>query len=139
MPPAPADDAGPGAAPAPTPRHPGRWSQIVVVIVVGLMIRLALSAASIGTNDILTWRKFAGSVHDRGLVNSYRTIAELNHPPLPALWAAASLRIADATGVRFPFVFRLPALIADIGSCVLLAVIWRRRVARGAAPRAAPV
>jgi hypothetical protein len=95
--------------------------------------------ASIGTNDILTWRKFAGAAHEQGLVAAYRSVPELNHPPLPILWAAASLRIADATGVRFPFVFRLPSVLADVVSCVLLAHVWRRRVARGEAPRAAPV
>ena len=134
-----ADDEHVGAAATAPIRHPGRWTQVVLVIVVGLLIRLALSAASIGTNDILTWRKFAGAVHDQGLVASYQNIRELNHPPLPALWAAASLQIADASGLRFPFVFRLPSILADVVSCVLLAMIWRRRVARGTAPRAAPV
>ena len=97
------------------------------LVAAGFVARLVLAWYSIGTNDAGAWRKFAAGVDAHGLIDAYARFPSLNHPPLPALWAAGALRVSRASGLSFEFVFKLPAILADVGSCLVLARIWSAR------------
>src|SRR5690348_6641889 len=67
-----------------------------------LLARLAVAAASWGTNDAYTFYRFARSIDLHGLAGAYRAEAELNHPPIPALWAWAAYRLVGAQALPEP-------------------------------------
>ena len=97
------------------------------LIAIGFIARVVLSWYSIGTNDAPVAALRGEAIEQRGLFETYRRFPSLNHPPLPMFWTFAALRISRATGAPFEFVFRLPMIAADAGSCLLLANLWRRR------------
>jgi Glycosyltransferase family 87 len=103
------------------------------VIATGLLLRLALSAVSSGSNDIFTWEYFATHARDEGVLWMYTNFPGWNHPPLMGFMAASLLRLSEWTGLRFAVAFKLAAITAD-GLCLLLLWrIWGRRTARGSA------
>jgi hypothetical protein len=104
-----------------------RRINLTAVVLFALLLRFSISWISYGTNDITTWLDFARAIHDGGLVYAYRVLPQLNHPPLAALWAAAALSLARHSDQHFAFIFRIPAMLADAGSCLLLVLIWQRR------------
>lgn len=99
---------------------------LVALTALGLLARLILSAVSFGTNDAISWRWFAALTVCTG-PSAYGLEPVLNHPPIPVLWSILSLGITALTDAPFPFVFRLPAIVADAGSCLLLWRVWRGR------------
>ena len=107
------------------------------IIIAGTLIRLALSAASRGSNDIFTWGNFAIHASQEGVLWMYANLPGWNHPPLTGFLAASLLRLSELTGLRFAVVFKLVPIAADVLCLVLLWRIWRRRVSQIAAPLAA--
>lgn len=101
-----------------------------LLILVGFIGRVVLSWYSVGTNDAPVAEHRGRAIERHGLSETYRRFPSLNHPPLPMLWTVAALRVHDATGLPFAFVFRLPMIVADAGACALLARLWGAR--RGA-------
>ena len=116
-------------------RRPVAVRLLVGLTVLGFAVRLGLSAVSLGSNDWATWRWFAALTICAG-PSAYALEPTLNHPPIPVLWSCASLLFCAASGVSFPFLFRLPAIAADLGSCVLLRRIWADRAAATASDAA---
>lgn len=107
-------------------------SALFALTLAGVAARLLLSWHSLGSDDWRTWERFATKISDGGLFWAYAWDRDLNHPPLPALWSAAALdlshtQVARGLGASFPFIFRLPMILADAGTCVLLWRIWRGR------------
>ena len=94
--------------------------------------RFVLAWFSTGTNDAGTWLRFANRITSHGLFNAYFSLPSLNHPPLPALWSAAALKVAQLTGAQFEFIFKLPAILADAIACRILYLVFSHR----RAPRA---
>jgi Gpi18-like mannosyltransferase len=111
----------------------GLVSICVALVALGLFARLGISLTSYGTNDVTTWHRFAEAIRSHGLVESYRTLSKLNHPPLAAMWAALAGGISERAHLPFGFIFRLPAIAADAAACVILALVWRRRAGRASA------
>ena len=103
----------------------------------GMALRGLLSAASTGTNDIITWEAFAHYANREGVLGMYGNLPGWNHPPLTGYLAAELLRLSMLTGLRFPVVFKLVPMAADALCLVLLWKIWRHRSAHSAAPLAA--
>lgn len=99
----------------------------MALVLAAFALRFVLAWYSIGTNDAVNWRKQAESIQQHGLFDAYVRYRLLNHPPLSPLWWTAALRIAHASGASFEFVIKLPAILADAGSCALLGWIWFRR------------
>jgi hypothetical protein len=100
---------------------------LLAAIAIALVIRLLISWFSYGTNDVATWQEFGNAIRANGLTDSYRNLPKLNHPPIPAYWAALATWITVSNDAWFPFVFRIPAILADVASCVILALIWQKR------------
>ncbi|MDH3205869.1 MAG: glycosyltransferase family 39 protein [Gemmatimonadota bacterium] len=81
-----------------------------------LAAKLLLSASAYGTNDVTSWAEFMRYVRDVDSVSIYRAIPLYNHPPLVSgyLWILGAL-IGDESPL-FPFLLRLPSILADCGS-----------------------
>jgi hypothetical protein len=77
---------------------------------------------TIGTNDVLYWQTFLTNLHAYGGVGLYHQVHYFNHPPfmIHVLYVLDSL--TSLTGLAFPFWLRLPAILADLGSVVL---VWQ--------------
>lgn len=113
-----------------------------VLIAMGIAARFALSFVSFGSNDAAAWRHFAEVISDKGLIHTYLTEQEFNHPPLPGYWAAAALDIAGHGGTiwsdaLFTNLFKLPSILADCLGGYLLWRIWRPRLGPRSAARIA--
>jgi hypothetical protein len=106
-----------------TSRDARRW--IVGAMVLALALRVSLAAMSIGTNDARTWQMFGDLVSRVGVVEAYRAERELNHPPLPVLWALVCAKVPSLWA--FTFLMKLPAIAGDVLSTGLVASIWLRR------------
>ncbi|HVT90500.1 MAG TPA: hypothetical protein VHD56_16720 [Tepidisphaeraceae bacterium] len=94
-------------------------------LIVGMVLRLGLSAVSQGSNDAATWERFGHQISEHGLIEAYRIEDTMNHPPLPLLWAQFSTHFGERA--RFAFVMKLPAILADAGTILLLYSIWQKR------------
>lgn len=104
---------------------------LLSMIVLGFIARVALSWFSLGSTDFATWQGFGRLINERGLYSAYAADPLLNHPPLPVLWSAAALQLATKWNVLFSFVFRLPAILADVGSAFVLYRIGQARSGTG--------
>ena len=105
-----------------------------VLIGVGVIARLVLAVVSIGSNDAAAWHRFGEEINQYGLLRTYQD-PDFNHPPIPAYWAAAAIKIVgpgDNLGDVWIFsvVFKLPAILADCAAVYLLWRIWRQRIGR---------
>jgi len=106
---------------------------IVVLGSLGLVIRLGLAFISSGSNDIIAWNNFASMIDQVGVRYMYENVVAFNHPPLMGYLAQYAFRIAQTPGLSFAFVFKLPMILADVLTGLLLWKIWRRRRGPGVA------
>lgn len=102
------------------------WSYLALGAL-GLVLRVVLSAFAYGTNDVTSWMSFAQAIHEAGLSELYRTTPLFNHPPLAGLLVTQLWHVAAHNEQVFPFLLRLPAILAECASAVL---VWRISVAR---------
>jgi hypothetical protein len=102
--------------------------QLWVVFGVALLVRIVIVLVSRGSNDMNTWEGFADYVREHGLQRTYRMLRWFNHPPLMGLGAAGLIQIADTLSIRFDFLFKLPAILANVGT---LFVVYRAWIDRG--------
>jgi hypothetical protein len=110
---------------------PNRDRMWLSLIVVGVLLRLGLASISIGTNDAAAWLRFGDEINQQGLLKTYSTDPDFNHPPLPGYWAALCARIAgDGESPLhdsiFTFVFKLAPIVGDCLAMYVLFLIWRR-------------
>jgi hypothetical protein len=89
---------------------------VLAVCALALAARAALSVISLGSNDIEIWRIFARQVTDNGVIRVYELNSWFNHPPLMGYYAAAALRLAEATGIRFSIVFKVVPILASVAT-----------------------
>jgi hypothetical protein len=115
------------ALPSPTPswRKPARsW---VLVAAAGFFLRLLLAYVSRGTQDISIWRECAAFIERHGICYVYEYPPYFNHPPLIAEMAALALVVARSIGLPFHFVFKVPAVFAELLTALLLWKTWSAR------------
>jgi hypothetical protein len=116
-----------------------RWA--IALIVLGLIVRVALAYVSWGSSDASIFLKYAREVHENGLLWTYHHDKGFNHPPLPGYYIELIYRITNPVGMEhpelrrmgfgtFPFIFKMPDVVADAVICWLLYKILRPR--RGA-------
>ncbi|MCS7032484.1 MAG: glycosyltransferase 87 family protein [Phycisphaerae bacterium] len=110
---------------------------LLAVIAVGLAARFALLSISIGSLDAVIWQRLAEKVVTHGLYETYRQDIWMNHPPVSALWAAWVWRAAEASGLNFAQLYKLPVVIADCATCLLIYLSWQARAGQLVALQAA--
>ena len=93
---------------------------LIIALGIATLIKLILGAVTIGTNDVATWRAFADNAMLCG-----RCVYQLpgpygdpfNHPP----FIIHFLKLIGASSMAwFPFWLRLPAILADIGTVLIV-------------------
>jgi len=91
---------------------------IVALALIALMLKLMIAFNTIGTNDAATFYCFGKALNENGLEWTYRHSMYFNHPPLIAyylrgIYALTEQRWCQDIGIHFPFLLRLPGIIAD--------------------------
>jgi len=91
---------------------------IVSLGLVALALKLAIAYNTIGTNDAVFFYGFGKVLNEHGLEWTYQHSRYFNHPPLTAyylrgIYMLTEQRWCQDLGIHFPFLLRLPAIIAD--------------------------
>ncbi len=97
---------------------------ILGVVSLALVLRLATSYWSEGSVDVVLWQRFARLVAEHGVAKVYALEPSFNHPPLAGYLGVASMELAEALGVRFSVVFKLPMIFASVA---LILLLWHGR------------
>lgn len=103
----------------------GTRSRIVLLLALGLVVRLLITATSIGTNDVIfkmMWMKLVGQ---HGVSGSYAIMWEVNHPPLALLLFGALGRLGALTGIEGTDLLRVVQSLSDVLTAVVLLQISR--------------
>lgn len=107
----------------------GRQSPALLLALgaVGLAARLEIAAHSTGTNDIVSWGVFSQLIADHGVDWMYEWVPLFNHPPLMGWWSVVAQHLANASGWRFEFCFKLLPMAGDVAAAAVLWSLWQRR------------
>ncbi len=73
-----------------------------------------------GSNDMASWVNFATRIQAHGLDHMYRTEVFFNHPPLMGKWATTVLYYSGLLNIPFPYFFKLPLVLFDVGLMYLI-------------------
>jgi uncharacterized membrane protein len=118
------------AAPARRSVHPNFC--IVALAGLAFLCKIVIALNTMGTNDVVAFYTFARSLADHGLAWTYQNgvvwfsgFPVFNHSPLVAYFIQFIDRLARqpffiASGFTFPFLLRLPGIIADFVVVLLL-------------------
>src|SRR5437588_4451551 len=101
-----------------SPTRDLRTTFIVALALVAMALKLAIAYNTIGTNDAVFFYGFAKVLNEHGLQWTYEHSRYFNHPPLTAyylrgMFALTEQRWCQDFGIHFPFLLRLPGIIAD--------------------------
>jgi hypothetical protein len=123
-------EADPATTAGPVLEKSGSHSKSAVLVIVAALVaffvKLAIAFYTLGTNDVLTFYFFGQTLAEHGLERTYQSTILFNHPPLTAYFLRAifhlyNLPIFQGVGiVNFPFLLRLPGIVADFVVIVLL-------------------
>src|SRR5438094_7946024 len=91
---------------------------IVALALVPVILNRAIASNTIGTNDVVFFYGFAKVVSQHGLEFTYQHSRYFNPPPLTAYYLRGILALTEqpwcqAAGIHFPFLLRLPGIVAD--------------------------
>src|SRR5438552_13729862 len=100
------------------PNRDLRTTCIIALALVALTLKLAIAYNTIGTNDAVFFYGFAKALSEHGLEWTYQHSRYFNHPPLTAyylrgIYALTEQHWCQEVGIHFPFLLRLPGIIAD--------------------------
>jgi Gpi18-like mannosyltransferase len=100
------------------PKNDVRAAIIVSLALVALTLKLVVAYNTIGTNDAVLFYSFAKVLSEHGLEWTYQHSRYFNHPPLVAyylrgIYSLTEQRWCQDLGFHFPFLLRLPGIIAD--------------------------
>jgi hypothetical protein len=88
---------------------------------VALAAKLLLAATTFGSTDVRSFLYFVLRNRATGPISVYEHVKEFNHPP-PMIFALDAIhRWTEATGASFAFGLRLPSILADLGTFLLVA------------------
>ena len=110
--------------PSPSSITPTGW--VISAALAALIVKILIAYHTLGTNDVLTFYFFSQALAEHGLERTYQSTILFNHPPLTAYFLRAifhlyNLPIFQGVGiVSFPFLLRLPGIVADFVVIVLL-------------------
>ena len=100
---------------------PQVWLIAMIALAVGaLVFKLHMALTTYGTNDVLYWERFLSSIKALGGIGTYHAIWYFNHPPFMVYALRIMDKLASLSGIFFPFWLRLPAIVCDLGSLVLV-------------------
>lgn len=90
----------------------------MAVALVALVAKLSIAYNTIGTNDAVFFYGFAKVLNEHGLEWTYAHSRYFNHPPLTAYFLRGIYLLTEQSwcqelGIHFPFLLRLPGIVAD--------------------------
>jgi len=101
---------------------PDSWKvAIFLAAAIAFVLKILLAMNTYGSNDVYRWELFILWGRYLG-ADVYRAVWDFNHPPFMIHATRVLDWLAGKSGIFFPFWFRLPAILADIGNLVIL---WR--------------
>lgn len=110
----------------------------LAVVAIATLAKLILAFTTYGTNDVSFYEGYAARAAQPHAIRLYEETIVFTradgrphhepfwHPPFLLTLLPALLAAAKTSGLPFPFLFRLPSILADIGSCLLLWELQRR-------------
>jgi hypothetical protein len=104
-------------------RRPGAW--LWLALLAGALLRAWLVLRTEGSFDVAITLHHGRSVHELGLLESYRRGAALNHPPLAGRFFEAAWVLAGATGISYRVLLRAPFALVDAGAAGVLFTLFR--------------
>lgn len=96
--------------------------------IAALALKLYLAWTTIGTNDVPAFWFFLQEYRGSGAILLYEKDREFNHPPFVIHWLMGLRWIHLYTGVSPWFCLRLPPILADFGSVLLVARLLGARL-----------
>src|SRR5437660_2085333 len=101
-----------------SPTRDLRTTFVVALALVAMTLKLATAYNTIGTNDAVFFYGFAKVLNEHGLEWTYAHSRYFNHPPLTAyflrgIFLATEQKWCQDLGIHFPFLLRLPGIVAD--------------------------
>ena len=114
-----------------SPTRDLRTTLIVALALVAAALKLAIAYNTIGTNDAVFFYGFAKVLNEHGLEWTYAHSRYFNHPPLTAYFLRGIFLITETKwaqdfGIHFPFLLRLPGIIADF--LVVMVLLQFRKI-----------
>ncbi len=103
-------------------RHFFHTTIVFSIAFIILLVKLFISSMTIGTNDIISWLKFAEYIYQHGSFSIYQNIELYNHPPLMSWILKLLFIIHNQSDFSFQFLFRLMPILSDFGSVI---IIWK--------------
>ena len=99
---------------------------VVSVAILAAFVKIGIALTTLGTNDVIAFYEFGKAIETHGLIWTYQHSPLFNHPPLvgyflPALTWLARQPFLEQNGITFPFLLRLPGIVADF--CVVLMLL----------------
>ena len=100
---------------------------VLVALLLALAAKLALASSTFGSTDVRSFLYFFRRDELTGPTSVYALVKDFNHPP-PMIYALRAIHgLADRTGLPFQFWMRLPAILADVGTILVVACALRPR------------
>lgn len=104
---------------------------IIVCALFAAGIKMVIAYCTIGTNDVVSFYFFGKSLIDHGLEETYKSMISFNHPPLTAYYLRAIFYLQrlpwfQENQISFPFLLRLPGIVADLVVVFLLVRIRKQ-------------
>ena len=98
---------------------------VVAAALVALVLKLLIALNTEGTNDVIYFHRFARDLTQHGLEWTYRNQSKFNHPPLTSyflrgIYSLRAIRAIQENDLPFPFLLRLPGIIADFVVVLLM-------------------
>jgi len=98
---------------------------LLIALGIATLVKLVFATVTLGTNDVATWRGFADNAMLCGAC-AYQLPGRLgdpfNHPP----FIIHCLKLIGTSTAWFPFLLRLPGILADIGTVLLVTRLMPR-------------
>src|SRR6476620_8419150 len=110
----------------PPPRS-DRSGLIIAVAVLAAGLKILIALATFGTNDVVAFYELSKAIEGHGLSWTYEHSILFNHPPLVGYLLRALIWLSrqsvfEQLGISFPFLLRLPGIVADFLVVLLLVV-----------------
>ncbi len=108
------------------PRNTAQTEWVIVAALAASIAKILIAYYTLGTNDVLIFYSFGQALAKDGLERTYQSTIFFNHPPLTAYFLRAIFHLHNSPLFRdvglfnFPFLLRLPGIVADFLVVVLL-------------------
>jgi len=112
------------------------WHIALGLATVSFLLKCTIAWWTYGTNDVRYWETFTKTRAEAGGMELYYRVHIFNHPPFMIHWLEFLDLLKVLTGLSFPFLLRMPAILADFGSVILVGRLLGPRLRQATVRRA---